>query len=200
MAGMKGLPLVDVLRLLKSEPAKWSCYVALAVLSGCRVSELLALRRRDLIDAAGNLRERVTFVKLKARSGVRSRKLFIPEIFRPYIIAHLNAEAERGYLEPEDFVFRGQLGRELSRFTVYNHFRTLLGAGFGTHWPRKTFAQEMFHYFLQQNSADPLRALELTRRALGHARIDTTVRYLGIDETAIEEAQNEIFNHGMAEK
>ena len=76
---------------------------------------------------------------------------------------------------------------------VYHIFREKLGEGYGTHWMRKTFAQELFRYFMHQNTADPMRALELTKRALGHARIDTTIRYLGITEESIENAQKAIF-------
>ena len=58
---------------------------------------------------------------------------------------------------------------------------------------RKTFAQELFRYFVERNRSDPMRALELTRRALGHTQLDTTVKYLGITDAAIEEAQEQIF-------
>ena len=117
----------------------------------------------------------------------------IPPAYRPYIIRHLIREDQKGYDRPDDLIFRGKMGKPLSRLTVYHIFRTMLGEGYGTHWMRKTFAQELFRYFIQDNPADPMRALELTRRALGHARIDTTVKYLGIHETNIEKAQKEIF-------
>ena len=59
---------------------------------------------------------------------------------------------------------------------------------------RKTFAQEIFKFFLEDNIKDPMRALELTRRALEHARLDTTVKYLGINENALKKAQNTVFS------
>ena len=106
----------------------------------------------------------------------------------------MKKEEERGYDNPDDFVFRGQQGKHLSRLTVYSLFRRILGEGYGTHWMRKTFAQEFFHYFLRENQTDPMRALELTRRALGHARVDTTIKYLGILDERMENAQAMIFN------
>ena len=68
-----------------------------------------------------------------------------------------------------------------------------LGRGYGTHWMRKTFAYEMFYHFLDEKNSDPMRALELTRQALGHERIDTTVKYLGIVESDVRDAQNAVF-------
>ena len=52
----------------------------------------------------------------------------------------------------------------------------------------------MFKFFLEQNVSDPMRALELVRQALGHERIDTTIKYLGFDTAVIDNAQNEIFS------
>ena len=103
---------------------------------------------------------------------------------------------ETGYDRPDDFVFRGSGGKHLSRLTCARFFRSRLGPGYGTHWMRKTFAGEMFRHFLADNVRDPMRALELVRQALGHARIDTTVKYLGITEASIESAQEAIFNGG----
>ena len=195
MAGMKSLPLEEVDSLINRLPAKYQALVALGVTTGCRISEVLQLRRFDVLTKDGNLKEKISFLKLKSKkSDTPHRKMPIPEKYRKYIIRHLLEEENRGYDRPDDLLFRGKLGMPLRRQTAYKVFRENLGEGFGTHWMRKTFAQEMFRYFLRKNPEDPMRALELCRRALGHARLDTTVKYLGITESSIEEAQNAIFN------
>lgn len=194
---MRPLPLAEVPQLIAALPPKYACLAAIGVTTGCRITEILLLRRFDLLTRDGELKDRVAFVKLKTgnrKPKLVHRKLSIPEAYRPYILRHLKAEELRGYDRPDDFVFRGKLGAHLSRLTVYHFFRQRLGDGYGTHWMRKTFAQELFRYFLDENRRDPMRALELTRRALGHERLDTTVRYLGINEASIEAAQNAIFN------
>ena len=195
MPGMKALPLPEVLKLLDKLPLKYQAICAIGVTTGCRITEILKLRRFDLLTREGCLKDRIAFLKLKTKS-VRTihRKIAIPEAYRPYILRHLLHEEEKGYDRPDDIVFRGHLGRPLSRVTAYHIFREKLGEGYGTHWMRKTFAKEMFEFFLRQNTKDPMRALELTRRALEHARLDTTVRYLGIIEESIEAAQNAIVN------
>ena len=195
MAGMKSLPLEEVDSLINRLPAKYQALVALGVTTGCRISEVLQLRRFDVLTKDGNLKEKISFLKLKSKKGdTPHRKMPIPEKYRKYIIRHLLEEENRGYDRPDDLLFRGKLGMPLRRQTAYKVFRENLGEGFGTHWMRKTFAQEMFRYFSRKTPEDPMRALELCRRALGHARLDTTVKYLGITESSIEEAQNAIFN------
>ena len=198
MSGMRSLPLPEVVRLLEDLPVKYAALTAIGVTTGCRITEILSLRRFDLLTREGHLKERIAFLKLKGRGGkVAHRKLAIPESYRPII---LRSEETRGYDRPDDLVFRGQLGRPLSRLTVYRRFREILGEGYGTHWMRKTFAQELFRYFIRENPADPMRALELTRQALGHARIDTTVKYLGIREEKIEAAQKAVFGEVRGSK
>lgn len=195
MSGMKSLPLPEVLTLLSELPAKYACLAAIGVTTGCRITELLLLQRHDLLDRDGKMKEQINFVKLKAgESKVPRRKISIPPDYHDIILRHLREEEKRGYDMPGDYVFRGKCGKPLSRFTCYNTFRKLLGSGYGTHWMRKTFAQEIFKYFLEDNYKDPMRALELTRRGLGHARLDTTVKYLGINETALKNAQNTVFS------
>ena len=197
MPGMRSLPLPEVSSLLSKLPPKYRAIVAIGVTTGCRITEILSLRRFDLLTREGKLRDRIAFLKLKSKSAAAvHRKMSIPESWRPYVLDHLVREEEKGYDRPDDLVFRGRLGRPLSRLTVYHMFRDLLGDGYGTHWMRKTFAQELFRYFIRENPGDPMRALELTRRALGHARLDTTVKYLGITDENIEAAQRAVFERG----
>lgn len=195
MPGMNSLPLPTVLELLDELPEKYACLAAIGVTTGCRITELLLLQRHDLLTREGRIKDEISFVKLKSgEEKVVHRKLSIPEEYHKFVYAHLLKEEQRGYDMPNDWVFRGQTGKPLSRYTAYNTFRKILGSGYGTHWMRKTFAQEIFKFFLEDNPRDPMRALELTRKGLGHARIDTTVKYLGINETALKNAQNKVFS------
>ena len=202
MPGMNPLPLPEVLALMDKLPVKYQAVCAIGVTTGCRITEILSLRRFDLLTSEGKLKEKIAFLKLKSHSDKTvHRKIAIPSSYRPYILRHLMAEEQKGYERPDDIVFRGHHGKPLSRLTVYHVFREYLGEGYGTHWMRKTFAKEIFGYFLKENPSDPMRALEITRRALSHARIDTTIRYLGINEENIEKAQNSIFNRkGMIDE
>lgn len=203
MAGMNAKTLDEVADVMGQLPVKYQAIVAIGISTGCRISEILCLRRSDLLDRDGTLKDRIAFVRRKAEkrkkgserpAPVRHRMLGIPQDLRKYVEAHLRHEQDWGWDMPGDFVFRGQKGKPLSRRRVYEFFRRLFGAGFGTHWMRKTFAQYTYRSYLERHPADPMTALELTRQALGHARIDTTVKYLGIREQDLAEVQDEIFN------
>jgi len=194
MAGMQAVSLKRFEEIVRTVPTKYAAIAAIGVTTGCRISEVLSLRRFDLLDRDGHLKEKVAFTRLKSHGkGPLHRVLSIPPGYRKYVLRHLREEELRGYDRPDAYVFRGKNGRHLSRRTVWAYFRAMLGARHGTHWMRKTFAQEMFKRFMQNSPNDPMRALELTRKSLAHARIDTTVRYLGIVDAEIEDAQNDVF-------
>ena len=179
MGRMQPQPLERCVEICNSLPTKYAAIVAIGVSTGCRISEILALRRGDLIEN-GRLRREVEFLKLKARCKAK-RRMIIPEAYRPYIIQHLNEEAERGFTTREDFVFRGQFGNPLERMTVYNFFRKTFGPNFGTHWMRKTFAVAMYQFYSQKYN-ETFKAANMVKQLLGHARLDTTARYLCLDE------------------
>lgn len=191
---MKSISLREVLQILEKFSPKYAALAAIGVTTGCRISELLSLKHADLLDSAGQIRDRIKFVKLKSKKETTQfRQLIIPADFQSYIIRHLQAEREKGYELGTDWVFRGIKNRPLNRQAVYFTFRQTLGNGYGTHWMRKTFAQELYKFFLQENPNDSLRALDLTRQALGHSKIDTTIKYLGIEYSLIDNAQKSIF-------
>ena len=195
MPGMHAMKLPQVRGVLDRLPVKYAALAAIGVTAGCRITEVLMLQRGDLLTRDGAIRDRICYVNLKKRGkAFHHRRLVIPKSWRNYIVRHLRADELRGYDRPDDLVFRGNCGSPLRRQTVWRVFRDVLGKGYGTHWMRKTFAQEMFREFMRTAPADPMRALELTRQALGHARIDTTVRYLGIDAGAVDRAQDAVFS------
>jgi integrase len=194
MSGMHAIELRDTTQILNRLSTKYACLAAIGVTTGCRISEVLSLKRGDLIDCDGNIKSRIKFVKLKTGQEDSSRQMIIPSAVHKYITRHLQAEAEQGYELSSDWVFRGHGKQPLKRQAAYNAFRRVLGNGYGTHWMRKTFAQELYKYFLEQNPNDSLRALDLTRQALGHSKIETTIKYLGIEYDQIDTAQNNIFS------
>lgn len=199
MSGMKSIPLNATADTLRQLSPKYAALAAIGITTGGRISELLQLKRGDLLDEYGRIRERITFVKLKARK-TDTRQLILPRSVHGIVKTHLRNEARMGFEQATDYVFRGQNRQPLKRQAVYNTFKSVLGEGHGTHWMRKTFAQELYKYFLLENPNDSLRALDLTRQALGHTKIDTTVRYLGLQYTQIDNAQKNIFKRERLQK
>lgn len=49
MPGMKSLPLPEVTALMDKLPVKYRAIIAIGVTTGCRITEILSLRRFDLL-------------------------------------------------------------------------------------------------------------------------------------------------------
>ncbi len=181
-----------------------ACLVALGCGVGSRISELLALKRGDLI-RNGCLVESVRLVKLKVRRKPNGHRYTTPRIrevpltaaLAPYVSAWLVRQQELGIEFPEDYVFSRTGVEPLTRQAVYYHLRDayralLLHGRHGTHGMRKTFARFVFDYY-RQEFGDDLRALEQTRTALGHERIDTTIKYLNLGGACLGSALSSVF-------
>lgn len=217
---MRPLPLPEVEDLIRGEPLKYAALIALGVTTGCRITELLLLRRFDLLTPEGAMKEVIRFRKLKTRrkekkarrgrpakarrespgyaEGSAGRELAVPDGWREVVADHLIAEELRGYDRPDDWVFRGKVGEHLSRQTVYRHFRERLGQGHGTHWMRKTFAREMV-VELEKSlpEGEKHQAPMLLQKAMGHARLESTLHYLETEERRIAAAQRSAFGRGL---
>lgn len=180
MAKMLPQPLTRCKEICDGLSTKYAAIVAIGISTGCRISEILALTRADLIEN-GAFKEEIEFVKLKTRRK-STRRMSIPEEWRPYIVQHLNEDANRGYSLKTDFVFRGQHGKPLSRITVYLEFRKRFGKRFGTHWMRKTFANTMYQFYFPQFPGNSFKSADMVRQLLGQASLDAVARYLSIDE------------------
>ena len=173
-------------------PKKYTALAAIGIATGCRISEMLHLKRVDILTRQGKFRKGIKFPQLKKKRQA-FRQIEIPKELQEYILELLNEEAQKGYERPDDYVFRGQMGKPLSRYTAYRFFRRELGPKHGTHWMRKTFSQLLYKHYLKKFRGHQIHAVELVREALGHVRIDTTIRYLGLDDNLLSEAQSQIF-------
>lgn len=202
MGRMQRLSFLDAKAAVSCFPPKMAAIAALGVSCGCRIAEILQLRVGDVFNEFGDFRSPVRFPKLKTKKGRFGRKekfasdwrdLPIPDSWQPLIRRHYNREIMRGHGGQEEYLFRGSHGRALSYDTVYNYFRAQLGPCHGTHWMRKTFAFEMYEYY-KGKGYDTLNAARLVQKLLGHARLDTTLAYLGFEEAQINADLNAVFN------
>jgi integrase/recombinase XerD len=158
---------------------------ALGLGTGLRVSELLQIRRKDLVDELGVLRDRVTVYHAK---GDKVRTVPINALATPYLKDWLICQQVIGQASGKCPVFCGPSGQAVTRKYVWQVIRAAArkakirpqwGGAFGTHSMRKTFARAVYlHWQERQRAGEDAEPLVKVQEALGHANIDSTRRYL----------------------
>lgn len=158
------------------------------VKTGFRVSELLSLRVRDVMQGAAVV-ERVTVRKAHMKKKTSERTMPLHQDARAALAEWLNVMQAEGWLSPESFVFRSRKGgnRAISRVQAWSLLHEaadsneLLGRGrIGTHSMRKTFANKVYDFL----GHDIYRL----KHAMGHRDIKATEAYLSFRESDIDAA------------
>jgi integrase len=163
-------------------PRQGPCAVNLAIDSKLRGCDLVKLKVSDVF-SAGQVKERASIIQTKTRHPVRFE---ITEGTRRSIAAWLDDPAMIGseYLWPGRFHERLHIStRQYAR--LVRDWVSSIGlepSSYGTHSMRRTKVAQIYR------KTGNLRAVQLL---LGHTKMDSTVRYLGVeleDALAISEA------------
>jgi integrase len=154
--------------------------------TGFRVSELLSIRVRDILQDSGRLMDRVTVAAANMKAKKRSRTIALHPDVRPPLRAWLHELRQAGYFERDTFLFKARQGgnRPISRVAAWKILKRVyrdlgMEGVLATHTLRKTFAARVFRHAHR----DVLK----TQAALGHESLDNTARYLqSIDQKAVD--------------
>lgn len=163
--------------------------------TGFRISEILTLTRADVVDEYGNIVNHIE-VRRKDMKGKRAgRIVYLNQPAKDAIKELLLSMQAKGLVFEDDFLFRSlNKNKPIDRVQAYRVLtdafkRCRLSGKLATHSMRKTFANRIYQYFLKQVAAgaalDPFR---LTSKALGHADINSTDKYLSFNANDIESA------------
>jgi len=165
---MKTQPLTDdewpiVMSHLQGDRLKLLFF--LGVKTGLRISELLTVKRSQLLGHTLNIQKR----HLKGK--IQGRSIPLSEATRAQIKTFMLIIPDSEYLFP------------YSRFNVYAYLKKAkikagVKSNLATHGMRKTFARKVY----ELSEGD----LMLTQRALGHRSIDSTIKYLEIDSNKLK--------------
>lgn len=153
----------------------------LGVLAGFRVSEMLSLRVGDVV-LHKRVRCTVTVARRYMKGRHESRTVYLAREAREAIFEQIKA---LGWPSPETPLFRSQNGAgAISRSQAYRVLikafeRCGINESLGTHSLRKTFANRLYDYMLEQvangMAVDPFTEVSL---ALGHKDPASTRHYL----------------------
>ena len=129
-------------------------------------------------------------------SNVRSRTMPLSPAARAALADLLGLMDSRGLQHPATPLFATLSGRALTRYQSYRILKDayaragLPRTGYGTHTLRKTFAQWLMEELERQATAGDAvgNTLQLLQQALGHCRIDSTVKYIEPTKSALSSA------------
>lgn len=169
---------------------------AMGCMCGFRIRECLSIRVQDVLQN-GTILERVK-VERKNMKGSRSARSVVINRTAAYYLAVWIDRLKRihGYVKPDAYVFqsRAKGNRAISytqayRVIVHPWRDAGLTGSLGTHSMRKTFADRVYKTYCKLHrqgeiQQDPLR---MTSKAMGHANIDTTDRYLSFRTQDIDD-------------
>lgn len=158
----------------------------LGVRSGFRISELLSLRIRDVLQN-GNFVERIAVARGHMKGKKEGRTVILHPQAKEALELWTRELMAAGHTAPDTFIFRSREGgnRAIARGSAWHILKTAcaragLSGKLGTHCMRKTFAKNV-HAKLGKD-------LMKTQKALGHRSITSTVSYLSFAEDEIDDA------------
>lgn len=176
------------------------------IITGCatgfRISELLSLCRQDVLDAAGRIKPVVTVRRARMKKKLAARSVPLPESVRGTLREWLLEQERAGLVLKSDPLFpsraampqgkgRASAAGPMSRTAAWKAMRRLaVRAGVqrsnvGTHSMRKSFAGAVHEHWLDRLAAgERVDPVVMTRDALGHKQIQSTVSYLKSVTTA----------------
>ena len=159
------------------------CLFSLQCATGGRVSELLGLRRQDVLDDLGRIRERISFYNTK-NGETRTVDLINP-FPMPFLKRWLVVLEEMGYFKRNHPLFSNPTGRAMSRTWWYKVIVKacleceLPGSNYGTHSARKTWARDTYkHYHARAMNGELIDPLLKLQEAGGWKTIEAARRYI----------------------
>lgn len=179
MAGCIPLTDPEIDSLLAASSPQDRALFCLGIRTGFRISELLSITWKQLIDDTGTPLKSVEVPRRMVKGKTASRRVPLHEQAKKYIIEwHCISKPK----DPSAKAF------PMHRSTAHRKFKKALKAAgvdmskgrLGTHALRKSFARKM--YKALDNDLFKLQ------KVMGHSSVSITCKYLNVDQDELEEA------------
>lgn len=161
----------DIADYLKTVHEKYYVMYEIGIYSGLRVSDILKLKIRDIRGKdCIRLREKKT----------RKEKLFpINRELRPVLDQYCEGKPDYMYVVPSARATNKAVSREYAYRVIHEAGEVFGLDNLGTHTMRKTFG---YHFYLQTKD------IVLLMKILNHSDEKKTLRYIGIEQSTINDA------------
>jgi len=151
-----------------------ACMFLLGLVSGFRISELLSLKIDNLLEYDGTLKNVLTVSRADMKGKHESRSIPLSSETMAVVYEYLTNLPDN-----QEYLFQSNRGSKLSRIQAWRIIKTAANnLGFkgvvATHSFRKSFATRVY----EKSGKD----LNLTQKALRHSNINSTIKYLYLDE------------------
>ncbi len=168
----RALTLDEVARVINQlDGPQNKALFTLGVNTGFRISELLSLTYKDVLNSDGTVKSSITLNKARMKGEVASRTLPLNPQARKAIkglLARLNTNGKLFSIS------RVQAHRLIKKAAN----KAGLEGVISTHSMRKTFGTRIY----EMSEKD----IVLTQRALGHVNINSTIHYLDVDKKKVD--------------
>lgn len=179
MNGTRALTDQEVSQVISNLPKlRDKVLFVLGVKTGFRISELLSLKVSDVF-VNGKVRDKVTVHKANMKKQTRARTIPLHPEAKTLLEQYINTE----YLPGDSPLFYSRKGNDsITRMQAHRilkeAFEGLTGK-VACHSMRKTFGTKVY-----EKTGKDLRA---TQVALGHESINSTIKYLAVDENYVQD-------------
>lgn len=168
--------------------------------AGGRISSLLSLRVRDIVEPDGSPVSVLVFKRATVKRKRQSHYVHLSPECKSIIGSYLNYLRSVCRIEDGDFLFSTRWGKKpIQRdqaYRIINEAAKCLSIGgvIGTHSMRKTFAANYYEQAREAYKTGEIKEepLELLRRALGHQSISSTAKYLATCQDTVHQFSRRI--------
>jgi Site-specific recombinase XerD len=168
------------------------CLVLFGLNTGFRISELLSLRVGD-VWRDGRVLERVVVERKNMKGKKSSRDVELNDTARAALRAWLPVLFDWRDSGADLYLFQSTKGGRMTRQQAGRIVSGLahdlgMPPKIATHSLRKTFAATLYADELTRWRPGEVEPIRVTKFALGHASVETTERYIGINDTVVSRA------------
>ena len=166
----------SIKKILKATNLRNYCLFTLGINSGLRISDLLNLKIKDVIDKRGRVRDRISIVEIKTG---KKKDFPFSDVAKKSITEYLS---ERKYRRNQHLFLSRKWNGPLTRqqaYRIINDAARSVGIKekIGTHTLRKTFGYHAYHKGID---------LSLLQKLFNHATPGTTLTYIGITQEQVD--------------
>lgn len=161
----------DVGEYLRRRSDKWYVMYSVGIYSGLRISDILKLKVRDVRGKKD--------LKLREKKTGKERIFPIVPALAKILAAYCEGKADWEYLIPSTRKAAAPVSREYAYRVIHDAGEHFGLPNLGTHSLRKTFG---YHFYMQTHD------IVLLMRIFNHTDQRETLRYIGIEQTTINQA------------